>query len=89
MSSPNVIRLCTPEFHPQTTVNQVVTQATAERLYFLSGVHLYAVNAGDGALQWCLLISNAQSGLSQEGVPPEPLPPHLSRWMGASAICRR
>jgi outer membrane protein assembly factor BamB len=38
----------------------------AQRLYFLSGVHLYALDAGNGALEWCLLISNAQSNLSQE-----------------------
>ena len=75
MSSINVICPCTPQFHPQTSVKQVVTQATGDTLYFLSGVHVYAVNAADGALQWCVLISNAESGLSQEGAPPEPLPP--------------
>src|SRR5258708_20708547 len=52
----------------------------AQRLYFLSGVHLYALNAGNGALDWCLLISNAQSSLSQEAAflgafSPAPPPP--------------
>lgn len=75
MSSVNVIRPCTAQFHPQTTVKRVATGAKADTLYFLSGVHLYAVNAGDGILQWCLLISNAESGLSREGAPLKPLPP--------------
>jgi len=76
MSSPNVIRPCTPQFHPQTTVKRIVTSATADSVYFLSGVHLYAMNAGTGALQWGLLISDARSRLSWEGEDPEQhLPP--------------
>lgn len=55
----DVIKPCTQQFHPQTTLKHTVTQAVAQRLYFLSGVHLYALNAGNGALDWCLLISNA------------------------------
>src|SRR5260221_930233 len=76
----DVIKPCTQQFHPQTTLKHTVTQAMAQRLYFLSGVHLYALNAGNGALDWCLLISNAQSSLSQEAAflgafSPAPPPP--------------
>jgi outer membrane protein assembly factor BamB len=67
MNSPNVIRPCTPQFQPQTTVNRIVTGATADNVYFLSGVHLYAMNAGTGALRWGLLICDARSRLSWEG----------------------
>ena len=77
----NVVKPCDRQFYPQTTVSRVVTQAAADSLYFVSGVHLFAVNAGNGALQWCLLISNVQSQLSQQGAvlegrtlgPPAPL----------------
>ena len=58
VSSFNVIKPCARQFYPQTTVRHAVTQATADSVYFVSGVHLYALNAGDGALQWCLLISD-------------------------------
>src|SRR5258708_13395566 len=77
----DVINPFAPQFHPQTTLKHTVTQAMAQRLYFLSGVHLYALNAGNGALDWCLLISNAQSHLSQEAAllrafsPAPPAPP--------------
>ncbi len=66
MNGKDVIKPCAQHFHPQTILKHTVTQAMAQRLYFLSGVHLYALNAGNGALDWCLLISNAQSRLSQE-----------------------
>jgi len=81
MNRKDVIKPCTQQFHPQTTLKHTVTQAVAQRLYFLSGVHLYALNAGNGALDWCLLISNAQSSLSQEAAvfgafsPAPPAPP--------------
>src|SRR5258706_4715246 len=81
MNRKDVIKPCAQQFHPQTILKHTVTQAMAQRLYFLSGVHLYALNAGNGALDWCLLISNAQSHLSQEAAlleafspaPPAPL----------------
>jgi outer membrane protein assembly factor BamB len=81
MDRKDVIKPCAQQFHPQTILKHTVTQAMAQRLYFLSGVHLYALNAGNGALHWCLLISNAQSHLSQEAAifgafspaPPAPL----------------
>jgi outer membrane protein assembly factor BamB len=62
-----IVQPCARQFYPQTTVHQVVTQVTADNLYFVSGVHLYAVNAGNGALRWCELISDAHSSLSQLG----------------------
>ena len=71
----DVIKPCAAEFYPQTTLKHAVVQATADRLYFLSGVHLYALNAGTGALQWGLLISDSRSRLSQEGAPDEPHAP--------------
>src|SRR5260221_7103136 len=76
----DVIKPCTQQFHPQTTLKHTVTQAMAQRLYFLRGVHLYALNAGNGALDWCLLITNAQSSLRQEAAflgafSPAPPPP--------------
>ncbi len=77
----DVIKPCSQQFHPKTTLQHTVSQATAERLYFVSGVHLYALNAGTGALDWCLLISNAQSHESQEAAvlgaffPAPPAPP--------------
>src|SRR5258708_2585362 len=77
----DVIKPCARQFRPQTILKHTVTQAMTQRLYFLSGVHLYALNAGNGALQWCLLISNAQSPLSQEAAllgafsPAPPAPP--------------
>jgi outer membrane protein assembly factor BamB len=76
----DVIKPCAQQFHPQTSLKHTVTQAMSQRLYFLSGVHLYALNAGNGALQWCLLISNAQSHESQEAAlfgafSPAPPPP--------------
>jgi outer membrane protein assembly factor BamB len=48
-----------------------VTGATADSVYFLIGVHLYSMNAGTGALQWGLLITDARSALSWEGEDPE------------------
>jgi outer membrane protein assembly factor BamB len=81
VSSTNVIRPCTPHFQPQTSVNRIVTDATADHIYFLSGVHLYAMNAGTGALRWGLLICDARSRLSWEGedlekrLPQRPAPP--------------
>jgi outer membrane protein assembly factor BamB len=62
-----IVQPCARQFYPKTTVHQVVTQATADNVYFVSGIHLYAVNAGNGALHWCELISNAHSGLSRYG----------------------
>ena len=50
MNSKDVITPCTQQFYPQTILKHTVTQATADSLYFLSGVHLYALNAGNGAL---------------------------------------
>ncbi len=66
-SMTNVIQPCARSFYPATTLNHPATQASTESIYFLSGVHLYALNGGNGALRWCLLISNVQSGLSQVG----------------------
>ena len=67
LSKMNVVKPCARQFYPQMTVKREVTQATADSIYLVSGVHLYALNAGTGALHWCLLISNAESGLSQDG----------------------
>ncbi len=80
MNKKDIIKPCARQFHPQTTLKHTVTQAMTQHLYFLSGVHLYALNAGNGALDWCLLISNAQSSLSQESAvlgafSPAPSPP--------------
>ena len=60
-----------------------MTQATADNLYFLSGVHLYSLNAGNGTLHWCLLISNAQSSLSHEATLLRAfIPPPLDELVG-------
>lgn len=83
MNSKDVITPCTQQFYPQTILKHTVTQATADSLYFLSGVHLYALNAGNGALHWCLLISNAQSNLSHEVAFPGAFsPPPLDGLVG-------
>ena len=75
MNGKDVIKPCSQQFHPQTSLKHTVTQAMGQRLYFLSGVHLYALNAGNGTLYWCLLISNAQSHESQETTLLGALPP--------------
>ncbi len=55
----DVMKPCAQQFHPQTILKHTVTQVMAQQLYFLSGVHLYALNAGNGTLHWCLLITRS------------------------------
>ena len=73
-----------------------MTDATADYVYFVSGVHLYAMNAGTGALRWGLLICDARSRLSWEGedlekrLPQRLAPPALqveSRLDAGSSRC--
>lgn len=71
----DVIKPCSQQFHPQTSLKHAATQVKGQHLYFLSGVHLYALNADNGSLQWCLLISNPLSHESQETTILGALPP--------------
>lgn len=75
MNGKDVIKPCAQQFHPQTSLKHVATQVKGQHLYFLSGVHLYALNADNGSLQWCLLISNPLSHESQETTLLGALPP--------------
>ena len=81
MIKKDVIKPCSQEFHPQTNLHKSIPQASTTRLYFVSGVHLYALNASNGSLLWCQLISNAESRMSQESAllgsffPTRPAPP--------------
>ncbi|GCE28986.1 hypothetical protein KDA_44700 [Dictyobacter alpinus] len=52
-----IIEPAEEQFYPRITLRRAVTKAGEHSIYFASGVHLYALNAGDGALQWCLHIS--------------------------------
>lgn len=54
----------------------------SQSVYFISGIHLYALNAGNGTLRWCMYaayadthlstLENAASLLVREGPPPLP-----------------
>lgn len=59
MNSRDVIKPCAQQFHPQTSLKHVATQVQGQHLYFLSGVHLYALNAENGPR---LFAIDAQSG---------------------------
>ena len=51
---------CGSQFLPAlTTIHP--SAASAQSVYFISGVHLYSLNAGNGALRWCIHASNARS----------------------------
>lgn len=51
---------CSDRFLPVLT-SLHPSASSAENVYFLSGIHLYALNAGNGALRWCVHASNAAS----------------------------
>lgn len=71
---------CGAQFTPDFTMLHPSTGST-QSIYFISGVHLYALNAGNGALHWCIHASNLRSrsdmalqtnALSMLGPPPPP-----------------
>ncbi|GCE21625.1 outer membrane protein assembly factor BamB family protein [Dictyobacter kobayashii] len=55
----DIVEPCAPQFYPQITLKQVASQVVEHTLYFASGVYLYALNAGTGALKWGLSIKKA------------------------------
>ncbi len=59
--------------------------SSSQSVYFISGIHLYALNAGNGTLRWCMYVAyadhadqplstpaNAAALLGMEGAPGEP-----------------
>jgi len=75
----DIVRPCSKPFFPVTQVMMLPQQPSSDSVYFLSGVHIYALNAGTGALRWCVHAGNAQSHLATYGsvapLLPNPPPP--------------
>lgn len=59
---------CSTPFQPVLTTMRP-SSASAQSVYFISGVHLYALNAGNGTLHWCIHASNLRSNpaMAQRG----------------------
>ena len=51
---------CSTQYLPTLTTLHALA-SSAQSVYFVSGVHLYALNAGNGVLRWCIHASNAHS----------------------------
>ena len=51
---------CSAQFQP---VIQRLTSVrpSSQSIYFISGIHLYALNAGDGTLRWCMYTAYTNS----------------------------
>src|SRR5947209_4752380 len=58
----DAVRRCNGQYLPATTV-MTSTQSSAQTIFFVSGVHLYALNAGNGTMRWCVRASRASSNL--------------------------
>ena len=73
------VEKCSDPYLPVITT-ETSPKPSAQIIYFISGVHLYALNAGNGALRWCVSASNANSRLALQadidsilmGPPPPP-----------------
>ena len=59
---------CGASFQPVLTTMRP-SSASAQSVYFISGVHLYALNAGNGTLHWCIHANNLYSNpaIAQRG----------------------
>lgn len=57
---------CKAESFPRLTTRTALASST-QSIYFVSGVHLYALNAGNGAIHWCMYASNSNSNQQLQG----------------------
>ncbi len=74
-----VIGHCSAQFKP-VTQHLTSVRSSSQSIYFISGIHLYALNAGDGRLLWCMYatragthlstLENVATSLFREGPPP-------------------
>lgn len=46
---------------------RTASASSTQSIYFVSGVHLYALNAGNGATRWCRYASNINSNQQLQG----------------------
>ena len=60
------VGLCKAQSLPTLTTKTTST-SLLQSIYFISGVHLYALNAGNGALRWCMYASNSNSNQQLQG----------------------
>ena len=78
-SAGTVVGKCSEQFWPVTKLT-ATAPLSSQSVYFVSGVHLYAINASNGAMRWCIAatvntdssLANASSLLSMEGPPAPP-----------------
>ncbi|HEY6542281.1 MAG TPA: PQQ-binding-like beta-propeller repeat protein, partial [Ktedonobacteraceae bacterium] len=70
---------CSQQYSPIIKAKSTA-QPSSRSVYFVSGVHLYALDAGNGTLRWCMYathastqtLGNISSLLSMPGPPPAP-----------------
>lgn len=64
-----VVGKCSQQFWPTTKLT-ATTPLSSRSVYFISGVHLYAVNAGNGSMRWCMSATvQSDSSLADVAVP--------------------
>ncbi len=76
-----IVGHCSAQFKPITT-HMTSVRSSSQAVYFITGIHLYALNAGNGRLLWCMYATRANTHLStlanvatslfREGPPPSP-----------------
>jgi outer membrane protein assembly factor BamB len=55
-----IVGHCSTQFKPITT-HMTSVRSSSQAVYFISGIHLYALNAGDGRLLWCMYAARASA----------------------------
>jgi outer membrane protein assembly factor BamB len=86
--STDVVGPCSQQFLP-TITTMTFPHTSSQSIYFISGVHLYALNAGNGALRWCLHAGRADSRLATIGNASFPViggPPPPSDGLSAMTV---
>src|SRR5712691_4504363 len=76
----DVVERCSAQFSPTIESHGTTSVSSDKLVYFTSGVHLYALDAGNGEMRWCVHAGNAQSheaslgsiAVSLVGPPPPP-----------------
>ncbi len=61
-----IVESCHKQFWP-TTEQKVFMQPSSQSVYFISGIHLYALNAGTGMMRWCMEAVRSETHLSIYG----------------------